>query len=189
MDLLDEKEFLNRLRAEEPRAFKEFYQKYYQKAANFIIKNSGTDGEAQDVFQEAIVVLLRYLRKPDFQLNDNVKIDTFFIGILKRMWFGQLKKKKKELPLTANAENLDLQEEGGVEEKIVYEAKHDLIAKYMADLSEDCRKILSDFYYKKIQLQEIAVTMDYTQNFVRVKKNRCMNNLKKLVKSDNNYPF
>lgn len=176
--------FLEALKREDPRAFRKFYELHYGKIAAYVVKNSGDAEAVQDIFQEAVIVLLRYLRKPDFNLNENTQIGTFFFGIAKRMWLMKLRKRKiKKVELT----DREVSEESGLEEKMIFEEKHELIAKHFNQIGDDCQKILTDFYFKKIKLQEIGKTLGYTSSFIRVKKNRCMNSLKKLVANDNDY--
>lgn len=175
---------LKALKLEDPRAFKEFYKLHYGKVAAYVRNNNGSEDEVQDLFQEAVIVLLRYLRKPDFKLNENTQIGTFFFGIAKRMWLLKLRNSKvKSVELT----NKEQFQEDEITEKMIFEEKHELIAKHFEDLGEDCQKILTDYYFNKVQLKTIGEQLGYTAAFVRVKKNRCMNCLKKMVQNDKVY--
>ena len=51
----------------------------------------------------------------------------------------------------------------------------------MEEISGDCKELLLSFYFKKMPLKEIAAIMDYSDGFVKVKKKRCMDALKKKV--------
>ena len=67
-------------------------------------------------------------------------------------------------------------------EKKEKEKQLDIVAEVLKDFKEDCQKILTAFYFKKQSMKEIAAAMNYTNQFIRVKKVRCMDALKKKVK-------
>ena len=48
-------------------------------------------------------------------------------------------------------------------------------------MGDDCKKIITAFYFQKLSLKEIADWLDYTDNFIKVKKKRCMDALKAKV--------
>ena len=68
-----------------------------------------------------------------------------------------------------------------IEEKKELEVKYELISEILSQLNEDCKELLFSFYYKKMPLKEIALQMNYSSGFVKVKKKRCMDSLKKKV--------
>ena len=45
-------------------------------------------------------------------------------------------------------------------------------------LGEDCKKLLTGYYYYQKPLEEIAKMMNYTYDFIKVKKFRCMKELR-----------
>ena len=53
------------------------------------------------------------------------------------------------------------------------------LSKQFALLGNDCRTLLTEFYYYQKSLDEISKKMNYTYDFIKVKKFRCMKELKK----------
>ncbi len=180
---MDSQQLVKGLIEEEHWAFEKLYKDQFNPLKSYVLRNSGTLDDAKDLFQETIIALMKVIVKPEFKLNDNTKLSTLTYSIGSRLWLMNLRKKK--LPIASSDisemnEDFDTGQEG-LEEKIEYEAKHQLIAESLKTMGEECRKLLEFYYFKKIKLKEIAEMLSYTQAFVRVKKNRCMNELRELV--------
>lgn len=180
---MGEQQLLEHLKNEEQAAFDELYRRYYTMALNHIRKNSGTTNDAEDIFQEALLVLVKQLRKPDFQLTS--KLGTFLQSIIRNLWLNELRKRKQ----TTSIENgeLDFPDENLLPEKELQERRHQLIQKVFKNLKQDCKALLDAYYFKKQSLGIIADKMGYTGNFIKVKKHRCMNGFKSLIEQDQDF--
>lgn len=181
---MDDLTLLQQLRKEDRSAYKTLYSQYYRMIATYVGKNHGQDEDAQDLFQETIVALLKHLRKPDF--NIKVKLGTYLHAIAKNIWRNKLR--LKGITTTVVNERVihnfaDTIDEDLIEKK-VYEEKHKIMKRQLARLGEECQKIILGFYYQRRKLKDLAVELSYTQDFIRVKKNRCMNNFRKKVQGD-----
>ncbi|MFN7330654.1 MAG: RNA polymerase sigma factor, partial [Bacteroidota bacterium] len=53
---IDEKEILERIQKGDEKALEIIYKKYYRMMTKLVITNSGTEEEARDVYQDALVV-------------------------------------------------------------------------------------------------------------------------------------
>jgi hypothetical protein len=51
---------------------------------------------------------------------------------------------------------------------------YDLLTKAFAQLGEECRHLLRDFYYNKRQLKAIALAVERTPESIRQQKSRCL---------------
>lgn len=185
-ELKVDEDLLNGLRENSNNAFKIAYQNYYYMVEDFVLKNSGSVRDARDLFQDVIIVLLRNIRKSNFELSKDTKLSTYIFAITKNIWYNKLKNqgKMKIVSIDSSQDVEKFSIESNKHEKIEFEKKHNLISKNFALLGEDCKKILSSYYYKKIKLKIIADEMGYTQNFIRQKKMRCMESLRKKFFSD-----
>ena len=90
---LSEQELLESLRAGKSGAFEQIYRNYYRMVAGMIQKNSGSEEEIEDVFQETLFILVKKLRQPDFKLT--AKLGTFLYSISRNLWLQKLQKKGK----------------------------------------------------------------------------------------------
>ncbi|MFK7935324.1 MAG: RNA polymerase sigma factor [Saprospiraceae bacterium] len=167
------------LRQNDSVAIKEIYQLAFPACAKLVTNYRGTTDDARDVFQEALIILHRNVRKPDFTLS--CKVQTYLYSIVRNLWMRrqeQHRKKGLELVIDEPETEFIIIQEDELEEKRAVEEQHNIIAQCMGELSADCQKVLMGFYYKKQSLTEIAELLGYTANFVKVKKGRCMKSLR-----------
>lgn len=177
---------LERLQKGESTAFEQVYRRYYRMVENYVLKNNGSQDDAQDVFQETLIALSKSIQKPDFQLR--AKLSTFIYGISSRVWLLKLRNKKEVLPLEMEEfERNTSESDMAIAEKELFEEKHHLMSKVLEELKEDCHQLLINYYFNRIQLKEIAKIMGYTDSFIKVKKNRCMNAFRKKVLNHPDY--
>lgn len=159
------------------------YQNDFSVCASFILSNKGSRVDAKDLFQEAVVVLINNLKKKDFELRCSTA--TYLYSIVRNLWLKRLNSKhSKQVDLIVDHPdyNFVLVDEDEIEEKTEIEEKHLLIAKLLKnDMKEDCRKVITAFYFQKKSMKDIAKMMGYSDKFVRVKKNRCMDRLRKMA--------
>ena len=183
--MTDEHQLIEDLKIGKRSAYKAVYERCYKMSYALITKNNGKAEDAEDIFQEAMIVLVNNLRKPGFVLK--AKISTYLYSVIRQMWLYKLRSKKTKVELTdSHSHVVDLGEEE-ISAKKAFEEKHHLIKKMLQDLSEECRKLIVDYYYKNIKLKDIGKTMGYTDAFVKVKKNRCMNGFITKIKDHPEY--
>lgn len=176
--------FLNLLKSGDRAAFRELYATIFPPCSNLILNNNGTMNDARDIFQESLMVLVKNLRKEGFKLSCSIK--TYLYSIMRNLWLKRLNKHKKGGLSLVIDDSSDMEfiiiQEDELAEKQEKEQQLNIVAEVLKGFKEDCRKILTAFYFKKQSMKEIAAAMNYTNQFIRVKKVRCMDALKKKVK-------
>ncbi|BDS15596.1 RNA polymerase sigma factor [Aureispira anguillae] len=174
--------FLKQLQLGESKAIKQLYTLAYPSCANMILSNNGSNEDARDIFQEALLVFIKKLQNPDFKLTAQPK--TYLYAVCRNLWLKQLQKRKKNkatIQIDDPDNMIPLIHVDEIAEKKAIESKHELIGEILTQLKGDCKQLLIAFYFKKMPLKEIAKIMDYSDGFVKVKKKRCMDALKKKV--------
>ena len=68
------------LKSKDNKAYEILYKFYYPSVKNFITKNSGCEDDAQDIFQETILVLLEKVPKEDFNLTSSLKYNAILLS-------------------------------------------------------------------------------------------------------------
>ena len=68
------------------------YKKFFRIIKNYVIKNSGSEKDAQDIFQESLIVIYRQLKDGGLDLDCGFK--TYLYSICRLQWLKQLKKRK-----------------------------------------------------------------------------------------------
>lgn len=157
-------------------AFGELYEKHFTKVASFIQRNNGTVQDAEDIFQDTMLVLCKKLRQDQFKLTASLR--TYILAIAKNLWLKKLRATKKEI------EHQD---------QISQELYHDLtqfineeqtlwnkIAFYFTQISEACARLLKDIFYHRKPLKQIQQEYKYKNlHTAQNQKYKCMQQVKK----------
>ena len=170
------------LRKGDQRAYSQVYQDYYPMVAKMVHDNSGSHDDAEDLYQETMVCLLKKVNDPDFNLTS--KLSTFLYSIARNLWLQKLAKSGKSKVVAGDVEDLRWiavpQEEPWQSE---WEANLQIVTQKLEELKEDCMQILKYSFYERKSQIEIAELMGYEVDFVKVKKFRCLEYLRKAVKA------
>src|SRR3989339_191280 len=70
------------------------YSEYKEKILKYVIRNSGSKNEAEDVFQEAVIKVYVEVQKTDFVLKKT--FNEYFTSICSNTWIIAVKLKKKQ---------------------------------------------------------------------------------------------
>lgn len=159
----------------------EIYQRFAVRIKQMVVKNSGTETDAADLFQEVLIELHRKATQQQFVLT--CPFDAFLYLVCRNRWINELHKRKGKAVTINGDEGFNVSE--GVFENyemlLVNEKRKNLIEEKLAELGEGCRNLLSLAWSGK-PLQEVAETLNFSYAYVRKKKTECMSKLISLVK-------
>ena len=68
---------------------------YYPAIRQMILQNNGNKHDAEDIFQESLIIFCRKIKEENFTLTASLK--TFLYSISRLQWLNELRKRKKEL--------------------------------------------------------------------------------------------
>jgi RNA polymerase sigma factor (sigma-70 family) len=148
----------------------------------FISRNNGTGDDAEDLLQEALVVLWERVRANRFEYK--ARLTTFIYATVKNMWLRRLARMRRETPADIEeqtgrieaASALDIMIESE-EARIVHEA--------LGKLGEPCKTLLVLFYWEERTMEEIAAIMKFANaDTAKSKKYQCKKALQKLLKEE-----
>jgi DNA-directed RNA polymerase specialized sigma24 family protein len=77
------------LKSQNEKAIYDVYTLFYPSVEKYIVMNSGAEQDAEDIFQDTVMVLLNYVVKDDFKLTCSLK--TLVFAIARRLWLKQLR--------------------------------------------------------------------------------------------------
>lgn len=158
-------------------AFKHLFRDYFPSIKNYITANNGTIDDAEDIFQDGLIVLYKKVRNENFELTSALK--TYVYSICKYIWFNRVRK-KKEVELEEGADFL-LPDEDQLTILIKTEAG-ELIADLFGELGEECKNLLILFYYKRKKMKEIAQQLQLvSEQVAKNRKSRCLKKLREKV--------
>lgn len=175
---LKEQELIKGLALNEKGAVEAIYKDNFRVIQHLVINNNGSEDDAKDIFQEALIVLYEKAKTGAFELNCQIK--TYLYSVSKRLWLKRLQKNNR-YELLANG----IEETVQVEEDIsVHEKRNDefgMMAHAMMNIGEPCKSLLEAYYIHKQNMQAIAEAFGYTNaDNAKNQKYKCLMRLKKL---------
>lgn len=185
MKQMQDKELLEKLHSphenETNVALKILYKMYYHSINRFITNNQGSEDDAKDIFQDAIIIFYKQIKNEDFELK--CSIHTYLYSVSRNLWLKRLAVADRETPLNETHDFIPLKE---TQLTLLYKAEETTIIMGIIErLGEECRKILLASFFEKKKMSQIAASLGYaTEQAARNKKYKCMNKLKEMVKGD-----
>lgn len=160
------------------------YASYFQQVKKLIVKNQGTEADAKDIFQEALLAIYIDLRARDKNgepLIIRKSFAAFLTIICKRRWLNELKRRKK---FVDDPEDLKLiaDEEQTIKEMAKSERKI-LVWKHINRLEKTCRAIIELLFDGK-NLREIAEKLELNYAYVRRRAPECNRILSESIRND-----
>ncbi len=166
------------LKSDHKAAFKYLYQEYFSMIQYFVTKNSGTKEDAEDVFQDCLVVLYEKSVSGDFALNCTIK--TFIYSISRNLWLKEIRDNRKRINVKDYEQFIEVNNHAVEFAEKDNRMKH--VRSAIDKLGDKCRKILESFYFSNKKMNVIASEMGYTNaDNAKNQKYKCMQQLKKLT--------
>ena len=142
----------------------------------FVLKNSGTEEDAKDTFQEGLIVLMKNIERGVFEGRSSLK--SYLNSICKNIWLQSLRKLKKREEAIATEEWEDESEEKTED----IEMKHEKVKQKFKVLGKACQDILIQFYYERKSMKELQEIYQLSSPQVaKNKKSRCLKKLAILI--------
>lgn len=160
------------------------YNEYFTTIHSLIIRNTGKSQDAEDIFQDALVIIYQKITDEGLKLECSFK--TFLYSIARNLWLQRLEKSRNSgtQPIEDIENYIPLSDEMKYEIFDEEKEKYRLYQKYFLKLSKDCQKVLL-LFMSKTPLSEIAKIMGYkTVKYAKTRKFLCKENLKKRIFSD-----
>ena len=170
---MNEKEIFERICKGDEKALEFLYQKYYRMMTKLVITNSGTEDEARDVYQDALIVFWQKATSGNLVLTS--KMSTYIYSICQNLWRKELDRKKR-LSSEEKDTSVSMDTDSSEREKI--------LAKCIDQLGETCKKVLMFYYFEEMSMQDIADKLGFANtDTAKTKKYKCKKKLDELVKA------
>ena len=159
------------------------YQQYSQTIQSFILANNGMPADAEDIFQETVVIFIDLVKKEKFRGEASVK--TFLTAIARNLWLNELKKRERsEIREKAFEYNRDVTELDVSQHMANREVKQQFV-EVLGKLGEPCKKLLTLYYYENMSMKDIVHHLPYeNEQVVRNKKYKCLQSLTEMIKQN-----
>jgi RNA polymerase sigma factor (sigma-70 family) len=166
---------------------RELYKTHYPMIVHLVCSNSGTEQEAKDIYQEAVMAFYERVQQPAFVLT--CKIKTYLYAVARRLWLKKLAEKKRFSTSLSDGNIEEVETFFGVEDEMadIHEKEKRLkrMGSSLEGLGEPCRSIIEDFYVSDLSMEEISAKFGYTNaDNAKNQKYKCLQRLKKLFFED-----
>ncbi|MEM7658100.1 MAG: sigma-70 family RNA polymerase sigma factor [Bacteroidota bacterium] len=176
-------QYLEGVRQRNPIVLKEVYTRFFPMLAQHVRTRGGREEDAQDVFQDAVVVLFRKAQDPDFELTS--AFGTFLFGIGKKIWLKKASRRGKRPEQSLEDETLA--EEFEVEAELERTERNQLFRAKIQQLGQNCQKLLRLFFEGR-PMKKIAQEMGFASDgYAKKRKFQCKQKLTQLIKADPRY--
>jgi RNA polymerase sigma factor (sigma-70 family) len=157
--------------------------KHFPMMKKMILQRGGNVQDAEDVFQEALIIFIGKIKQDDFALT--AKASTYLFSVCRFLWNDELKKRKQPVPFDLEIASEEQQE---LERLIEQDSRSKLAEKALEAIRDRCRELLLLFYEDRLKLKDIAAQMGYSsESTAKNQKYKCLegarNKLKELKQS------
>lgn len=136
------------------------YQNFYPQVENFILISHGSSFDAQDVFQDAMVVIYNKAKKTEFELK--YSFGAYLFSVSKYIWYKELRRRRKENTYLESLDNID-NIDSGIEQEYIKMEKRKLVLDHFMTLKPQYQLLLR-LFYKKTPISEITKIMNYSSD-------------------------
>lgn len=164
-------------------ALEYLYDISLKKVRQYIMKNSGSKEDANDIFQDAVIVLFNQIQMNKF--NEVYSIDAFLYSVARNLWIDKVRRSKKFAIFDSTMETTIHSQELDQLQYLIQKEKSTAMKQVFKLLDEKCQRILSYVIYEKRSMKEIKDLMGYSsEDVAKTNHYRCKQYLSKLVKND-----
>ena len=171
---MSDQEIFKRICNGDEEALELVYQKHYRMMVRLVLNNNGSEQEAKDIYQEAVVVF--WQKSVSGKLVLTAKISTYIYSICLNLWRKELERKSRHT--NDEKDSVEYQDQ----------EKHERI-KIIKDcvnrMGETCKRVLSYYYFDGMSMKEIAEKIGFANtDTAKTKKYKCKKKLDELIKSE-----
>lgn len=165
--------WLSGLRLNDPATVRSLYARHFPAVRQYVLQNSGSISDAQDVFQEAMTVL--WLKVKEGSVTADGDPGAFLFRVSKFKWLDQVRSAAHKHMKVVNDERIQdrtTELTDDLEERILR------LRGVYDKLDDKCRQVLDRFYFERQDLATIARNMGVEEESIRTIKYRCMMKLR-----------
>lgn len=181
--MIDETKILHSIKTgEHSKVLSYLYETTLRKVRQYILKNNGSKDDANDIFQDAVVILFTQVRADKF--NTSFSIDAFIYSVARNLWIDKSRRDKRFTNYDSTQQIDYISDDNSHLDNLIETEKTNAMSLVFNQLDDKCKKILSYVIYEKLSMREIKDKMGYTsEDVAKTNHYRCKQYLSKIVKS------
>lgn len=176
---IQEEALLERIKSNDRSVLGELFIRYEKMVFSYIKSHGGANADAEDMLQEAIIVLWQKVNGGNFVLT--AKLSTFVMSVAKNKWMSEMRKRKRysneDVPDSA------ADDQPSSLDNLISNERHELLQRAMNNISATCKKLLLLYYFEERNMSDIAEQLGFAgPDVAKAKKYQCKKSLEALMK-------
>ncbi len=151
--------------------FTQLYLDTFPAVARFVGQNGGSLEEAQDSFQEALLIYYEKVIINNFQPACSEK--AYLLGISRNIW---LKSREKSV-------KTELLDDTNISEDSAVQPTSEKLLLFLQQAGKKCMDLLQSFYYERLSMKELSGRFGFgSERSATVQKYKCLEKVREQVK-------
>ena len=158
------------------KALQQIYRDSLPSIVRFIKEKRGSRSDAEDCFQEALLVLIKKIKLNKY--NDTYEVKNFLFVIARNIWFNKLK--RKGMFSDDEIQQMNVADDSiPLDEKVIASEREQGIKQLLSLAGEKCRELLHLVLFENKKLKEVQEIMGFkSEGVVKTTHFRCKDKLK-----------
>ena len=157
------------------------YESYFQQIRTFINKNQGSEEDAKDIYQDALLVI--YQKTVFNNLSLTCSFNTYLFSVCRLLWLKQLEQSKQQKIISVETGTF-VELDKSIFEISEKNERYNLYQEHFNKLSYSCQKVL-ELFLAGIPLREIANILGFkSEQYAKKRKHQCKEKLVSSIKGD-----
>jgi RNA polymerase sigma factor (sigma-70 family) len=171
---------LDGIRRGDEKALAELYRDQRKPIFSLVLKNQGGPDDAEDVLQEALVILWERVRTGRHTYD--ARLGTFMYATARNIWLRRLARARREVSdpdATGEATSGD----PDALEEMMEEEETGFVKQGLEQIGTQCKELLLMYYWEELSMAEIALRMGLANaDTAKAKKYQCKKALEAVLR-------
>ncbi len=155
------------------------YKRTLPKIKNLIRKMNGSEQDALDIFQEAVIVFYREVKLN--RMREDTNIDGFIYTVSRNLYLNKLRMSNRHDSFEYS-EAAIYAESPSVEKHLEMKDSENEIMTMLGNLGDKCKELLMALVFDDLDYQEVALKLGFASgDVVKTQKHRCKKKLEKMM--------
>lgn len=177
-------EIIDCLRKRESYVVRYLSERYLPVIRLMVFQNGGTADDANDIFQDGLIIMLEKIDDGEFELR--CKFKTYLYCVCENLWKTVLDKRRAAANYLDALDESESETQADFTELIDHQLYQTIFREVFETLDQKTRNILN-LYWQNVSNQEIAVKLGITYGYVRKMKCEAQNELTAKIKRHPEY--
>lgn len=158
-------------------AFRTLYRICHEEVVNDIAYNGGTREDGEDIFQEALMIMVRKIQKDEFRGESTLK--TYVKGIARHLWMSEQRARDRRKTREVNyVTQSDISEN-----PMLWRSPQQEFALLLDKIGDICKTLLIGFYFEDKDVKALTQMLGLkTEQVLRNRKSICIKRLRDALK-------